>query len=200
MQAVSGRRLQKDLARALRKNCGQRELHQLSQQVGSTMQRLNRHAQADAWKRAHFRPHMTNTNASLTTRLAKENKPVSFAAWLSQKIPKGFERFYPKGNKPAGSAKPNGGSGGNKKPPSGGPKEDPKSSSGGSGSSSSGGADPKDQLMYTVPIAIALLLFLELTSGDNALKEITWQEFRNDLLAMGKVDHIVVVNKTYARV
>ncbi|RHZ09739.1 hypothetical protein DYB26_005026, partial [Aphanomyces astaci] len=67
-----------------------------------------------------------------------------------------------------------------------GPKEEPKPSSGGGGSSASGGSDPKEQLMYTIPIAIALLLFLELTSGDNALKEITWQEFRNDLLSQGK--------------
>ncbi|RHY35453.1 hypothetical protein DYB32_000106 [Aphanomyces invadans] len=109
----------------------------------------------------------------------------------------GFERFYPKGTK--GEGKPSGSA---KKPAGNGPKEEPKPS--GSGSSGSGGTpgaqDPKDQLMYTIPIAIALLLFLELTSGDNALKEITWQEFRNDLLSQGKVDHIVVVNKTYARV
>ncbi|KAG9413129.1 hypothetical protein AC1031_016153 [Aphanomyces cochlioides] len=195
MFAISGRRLQKDLARALRKNCGHRELHQLAQQVGSTMHRINRHAQVDAWKRANMRLHMTNS------RLLKENKPVSFAAWLSQRIPKGFERFYPKGTKTGGGAKPESkptsGSGGNKNGStggSGGPKENPK----GSGSSSS--PDPRDQLMYTIPMAIALLLFLELTAGDNALKEITWQDFRNDFLALGKVDHIVVVNKSYARV
>ncbi|ETW10114.1 hypothetical protein H310_00489 [Aphanomyces invadans] len=198
MFAVSARRLEKDLLRALRSNCADREMHQLSTQVNNTVKRINRHAHADAWKRANVRAHTTNTTAKFARQVKDvNNPPMSFSAWLSQRIPKGFERFYPKGTK--GEGKPSGSA---KKPAGNGPKEEPKPS--GSGSSGSGGTpgaqDPKDQLMYTIPIAIALLLFLELTSGDNALKEITWQEFRNDLLSQGKVDHIVVVNKTYARV
>ncbi|RHY93427.1 hypothetical protein DYB35_000114 [Aphanomyces astaci] len=158
------------------------------------MKRINRHAHAETWKRANVRAHTTNTSAKFA-RQGTNPPPMSLSAWLSQRIPKGFERFYPKGAK--GEGKPNAG---NKKATGNGPKEEPKPSSGGGGSSASGGSDPKEQLMYTIPIAIALLLFLELTSGDNALKEITWQEFRNDLLSQGKVEHIVVVNKTYARV
>ncbi|OQR94097.1 cell division protease ftsH [Achlya hypogyna] len=191
MLAVSTRRLHKDLQRALRKNCGQRELHQLHQQIGSTLARVQRQ---NVWKHANVRAHMTNTTAA--ARQAKEAQPMSFGAWLAQRIPKGFERFYPKGTKgPSTGAKPS----------SGAPKEAPKGPSGGGGSGGAGGSkkppsgDSTDSLKYTIPIALALLLFLEVTSGDH-LKEVNWQEFRNHFLAQGKVDHLVIVNKSYAKV
>jgi hypothetical protein len=98
----------------------------------------------------------------------------------------GFERFYPKGTK-AGS---NGGNAAK-------PKENPTVSGGGGTGSGSGGAkqsgkgDPKDSLWYSIPLAIGLLLFLEMTSGEH-LKEVTWQDFRNNLLAHGKVSRRLV--------
>ncbi|OQR89771.1 cell division protease ftsH [Thraustotheca clavata] len=168
---MSTRRLQRDLLRAVRKDAGHRELHILHKQVGSTLRKLE--------KFGGKRLHMTNT---------KEQKPMSFGAWLSQRIPKGFERFYPKGAKGT-SSKPSAN------------KEIPKGSSGGPSGKKPPppGGDASDSLKYTIPIALALLLFLEVSSSEH-LKEVNWQEFRNHFLAQGKVDHIVVVNKSYAKV
>ncbi|KDO31293.1 hypothetical protein SPRG_03909 [Saprolegnia parasitica CBS 223.65] len=194
MLAVSTRRLQKDLQKALRKNCGERELHTLQQQIGSTLQRVQRNQ--NVWKHATLRAHTTNSTAAARHQL-KDAQPMSFGAWLAQRIPKGFERFYPKGAKgPSAGAKPS----------SGGPKEAPKGPSGSGGSGGAGGKKPPtgdnnatDSLKYTILIALALLLFLEVSSGEH-LKEMNWQEFRNHFLAQGKVDHLVIVNKSYAKV
>ena len=47
--------------------------------------------------------------------------------------------------------------------------------------------------------SIGLMYFLNRNSGDSE-RAISWQEFKTDLLAMGLVDRIQVVNKTTARV
>jgi len=139
-----------------------------------------------------------------------------------QKIPKGFKNFYPGkgGGKKAGAdgaasssaakkktSGPKGSSSKGATDKSTGSKDSkPKlgGDSGGDGGGGMPGGDPNN-LMGNVQVTAAMLALwaaYELYSAnkeDNAT-EISWQEFKNSYLAAGRVERIVVVNKTIARV
>ncbi|KAF5768791.1 putative AAA+ ATPase domain, ATPase, AAA-type, core, peptidase M41, FtsH extracellular [Helianthus annuus] len=65
-----------------------------------------------------------------------------------------------------------------------------------------GGFFPK-QFQFQIPIpmlVIGLLLFSSLSFGPREQKQISFQEFKNKLLEPGLVDHIVISNKSVAKV
>ncbi|CAB1102840.1 unnamed protein product [Ectocarpus sp. CCAP 1310/34] len=156
-------------------------------------------------------------DAALSMRESLEAKQLIWA----QKIPKGFDNFFPKGG--GGGASPSKEGQGNAFPDTSGAKEDADSSAGKEGSEAStkasgqkkgkgGGAGggsggdkrtPGGQEML-VAAAIMALLFSLLTdsSGSSGKRpvEITWQDFTTLLLESGKVERIVVANHTTARV
>ncbi|ORX95647.1 ATP-dependent metallopeptidase Hfl [Basidiobolus meristosporus CBS 931.73] len=100
-------------------------------------------------------------------------------------IPRGFEGFFGKSGKPIAEAKHS------KEGPSGGPKGAPKPPEG-----------PQNFLNASniVPLAVSAYLVYSLTSPKSNVKEITWQEFRNNYLDRGLVDKLTVVNKNHVRV
>lgn len=124
----------------------------------------------------------------------------------------GFGRFYPKSG---GAA--NGGKAG---PPKSGPSatEKPagevkklssksadsgakKAAGGGGGASGGGGGNSgREGMAYLIPLAIAALFLSDLASVEKPMQEITYQEFRNSFLELGKVEKVVVVNKKYVKV
>jgi len=113
------------------------------------------------------------------------------------KVPKGFENFFPKDGKKGGG--PSASSAGAKE------KEGGKGSGGGGG----GGGDGKEggeqpgmpenmpQILATLALAAVLTALL---SGRSDGREINFQEFINSLLADGRVDRLQVVNQKVVRV
>lgn len=213
---ISMRRLQRDLVRTCKRSqIHQRDLHYLQQSIGSTWRRLqtperqrltNRFQsllhQADTRafeKTAHqsgklfFRPHSSGSNVQRNL-----TNPNEFFRWLNEKIPKGFGRFYPKNS---GQARTN-----HAKKPSGQQQSASSSSKtgqkkqNGGGNGGGGSNGPDASIGYLAPIAFALFLLMELTGEDAGLHEITWHDFRHQLLETGQVDKVVVVNKKYAKV
>jgi AFG3 family protein len=138
-----------------------------------------------------------------------------FIKWLNDKIPKGFERFFPKGG---AAKKPNGQSSSSSSSSSSSAKTGEKANgsstklsskdiggknkkSNGSGSGDGGNSsDSKEALVYMIPLAFLATMLLDLSGMDKPMTEITYQEFRNNLLEQGKVEKVVVVNKKYAKV
>ncbi|KAJ0406806.1 hypothetical protein ATCC90586_000859 [Pythium insidiosum] len=212
MLATSTRRLRRDAMQAMRKQCAPRQMHILQQQFGSTLQRLGvnsaLHAQHHPMLARQF---LQTTRLHSFVRNAEKKETVKdMWTWLSENIPKGFGRFYPKnaGGKapksaPKGEAPPAGESKTlSSKSASNGSKG---SNNGGSGSpfgSGGGGAGNggKEGMAYMIPLAIAALLLSDLASVDKPMTEITYQEFRNRLLETGRVEKLVVVNNKYVKV
>ncbi|RLN52933.1 hypothetical protein BBJ28_00018704, partial [Nothophytophthora sp. Chile5] len=182
------------------------------QQLGSTMQRsgVNGFLRGAQQHPALLRQALQSTRSHTFLRKTNAEKPLSWATWLSENIPKGFGRFYPKnGNGAATGAKagapkaaPKVGEKGNVKKLSSKGAESKAGGSGGSGGSSggSGGPSGKDGMAYLVPVAVAALFLSDLASVDKPMQEITYQEFRNSFLESGRVDKLVVINKKYVKV
>lgn len=165
-----------------------------------------------------------NINKSLSTLNKIHFPPATveslFQQWriLCEKVPKGFEKFYPDKTKNAAgtSSKDDGNTAEASKPP---PLSKPPqmSSSGRSGTTNpwnmgifggggkqtgSGGkgfgGDKEKFFMYGLVAtvgAIAAYIMYEMN-----YKEITWKEFNNNILAKGIVDKLEVVNKKWVRV
>ncbi|KAJ0400590.1 hypothetical protein P43SY_009508 [Pythium insidiosum] len=211
MLATSTRRLRRDAMQAMRKQCAPRQMHILQQQFGSTLQRLGvntaLHAQHHPMLARQF---LQTTRLHSFVRNAEKKETVKdMWTWLSENIPKGFGRFYPKnaGGKapksaPKGEAPPAGESKTlSSKSASNGSKG---SNNGGSGSpfgsgGGGGGNGGKEGMAYMIPLAIAALLLSDLASVDKPMTEITYQEFRNRLLETGRVEKLVVVNNNFER-
>lgn len=152
-------------------------------------------------------------DSARTTEESK--KATSLITWLSENIPKGFGRFYPKNGAASNGSKAAGGppktgapKSTSEKTASEGKKLSSKSAnskkSSGSGSGPSGGGPSsgqgKEGLAYLIPLAIAALLLSDLAVIDKPMQEITYQEFRNTLLGEGRVEKLVVVNNKYVKV
>nr|XP_043635284.1 ATP-dependent zinc metalloprotease FTSH 3, mitochondrial-like isoform X2 [Erigeron canadensis] len=110
----------------------------------------------------------------------------SFRRFFSSESPKkkNYENFYPKEKKETPKA------------------DDQKAESKESNSEDDGGFFPK-QFQFQIPIpliVIGLLLFSSLSFGPREQKQISFQEFKNKLLEPGLVDHIVISNKSVAKV
>ncbi|KAF5797180.1 putative peptidase M41, AAA+ ATPase domain, ATPase, AAA-type, core, peptidase, FtsH [Helianthus annuus] len=110
-----------------------------------------------------------------------------FRRFFSSEAPKkkNYENFYPKEKKETPK-------GNNQKSES---KEE-------SNAEDDGGFFPK-QFQFQIPIpmlVIGLLLFSSLSFGPREQKQISFQEFKNKLLEPGLVDHIVISNKSVAKV
>ncbi|KAG7384891.1 hypothetical protein PHYPSEUDO_002112 [Phytophthora pseudosyringae] len=209
LAATSTQRLRREAASVLRDTRQARRLHLLQQQLGSSLQRngmrgVLRGVQQNPAKARHV---LQSTRPHTFLRKTNAEKPLSWATWLQENIPKGFGRFYPK----------NGGAGGKAGgPPKSAPKTGEKGAAdvkklssktaegktGGSGgpSGGSGGPSGKDGMAYLVPLAVAALFLSDLASVDKPMQEITYQEFRNTFLESGRVEKLVVVNKKYAKV
>jgi AFG3 family protein len=129
--------------------------------------------------------------------------------FLAAQLPKGFGRNVSGSNKKEDSS-----GGGSERPKSDG--KDAKSgekksfwgasskSEGGKGVGLGGSGGKKDDFDYTW-LASALgvggiALYLLLNAGRINGKEISWQEFRNQVLAAGLVDHLEIVNKDHVRI
>jgi len=105
-------------------------------------------------------------------------------------VPKGFENFYPK-EKKAESSKHK-----SKKKSSSSKK---KKSSGGGGWGPNGNSS--DEIGGLVLLALVLFGARSIFNDERKNgREITWSEFRNELLESGDVERIVVVNKKLARI
>ena len=128
------------------------------------------------------------------------------------KIPKGFENFFPKGDKgPAGDAaspggtSSDGGRAGSETKSS--ESNDDGGNKGGRGGQKGDGdkkgglpempGGPTPQLLAMVAVAGALLLLM---GARNDGREINFQEFLNSLLVDGRVDHLQVINQRTVRV
>ncbi len=111
----------------------------------------------------------------------------------------GFGNFYPKGKDSNSEQEDRKGDSGDTKD-----KEkkagDKKSAGGGSGGGPQFGAAPDmpESLMLLVLSILAFALLSK--SSMSSSKEISWQEFKRDLLFKGKVERLEVVNKTTCRV
>ncbi|KUF87075.1 hypothetical protein AM588_10001377 [Phytophthora nicotianae] len=137
---------------------------------------------------------LQSTRPHTFLRRTNADKPLSWATWLQENIPKGFGRFYPK-NGASGAGKAGGppktapktgekGAGDVKKLSS---KTAEKKTGGSGGSGSGGGPNGKDGMAYLVPLAVAALFLSDLASIDKPMQEITYQEFRNTFLESGRV-------------
>ncbi|EGZ21490.1 hypothetical protein PHYSODRAFT_494111 [Phytophthora sojae] len=216
LATTSTQRLRREAASALRDPRQARRLHLLQQQLGSSLQRngvrgVLRGAQQNP---AVMRQAMQSTRPHSFLRKPAAEKPLSWATWLQENIPKGFGRFYPKNGGASGAGGKAGG------PPKAAPKTGEKGAgdvkklssrtaesktggsggSGGSSGGSGGGPSGKDGMAYLVPLAVAALFLSDLASIDKPMQEITYQEFRNTFLESGRVEKLVVVNKKYVKV
>ncbi|GMH53231.1 hypothetical protein TrST_g1710 [Triparma strigata] len=140
-------------------------------------------------------------------------RTVSSYVWRA-KVPKGFEKFYPKnGGAPKGkssskTSKDSTSSSGDKSNPnedlfkskfnSANRNQSKKSFGGGGG----GNKPDENNLMSLAGLvgASALLSYLYGPKDSAGGREINWSEFRNTLIPSGEVDRIVVTNKNVARV
>lgn len=215
MLSTSTRRLRRDVLQAVRKQCAPRQMHVLHQQLGSTLHRMGLASGVQVPRNtALLRQYLQTNRPHSFVRQGPKNETTSdFCKWLSENIPKGFGRFYPKNG--AGGNTANGGkAAAPKAAPKGAPKGDTKtlsSKSGGSGnkgssnsggSSSSGGSgnSGREGMAYMIPLALAALLLSDLANVDKPMQEITYQEFRNRLLEAGRVEKLAVVNNKYVKV
>ncbi|CAM9846407.1 unnamed protein product [Scytosiphon promiscuus] len=153
-------------------------------------------------------------DATLSVRDVLEAQQLLWA----QKIPKGFENFFPKGGSGGGGDSSAKEGLGKAFPDLGGKKGDDakegsestskssgkQESTGGGGGS--GGGDRKMPGGQEMLVAAAIAAFLFSLASDNTgvsgkrPVEITWQDFTTLLLESGKVERIVVANHTTARV
>lgn len=189
-----------------------RRLHLLQQQLGSSLQRNGVRGALRGVQRnpSMSRQVLQSTRPHTFLRKTKADKPLSWATWLQENIPKGFGRFYPKNGGASGAGKAGG-------PPKTAPKtgekgatdvkklssktaENKTGGSGGGSSGGNGGPSGKDSMAYVVPLAVAALFLSDLASIDKPMQEITYQEFRNSFLESGRVEKLVVVNKKYVKV
>ncbi|KAF4030747.1 Peptidase family M41 [Phytophthora infestans] len=209
LSATSTQRLRREAASVRRDPRNARHLHLLQQQLGSSLQRngmrgVLRGAQQNPAVMRHV---LQSTRPHTFLRRSNANKPLSWATWLQENIPKGFGRFYPK-NGASGAGKASGppktapktgekGAGDVKKLSS---KTAEKKAGGSGGSGGSGGPSGKDGMAYLVPLAVAALFLSDMASIDKPMQEITYQEFRNTFLESGRVEKLVVVNKKYVKV
>eukprot|EP00938_MAST-03A_sp_MAST-3A-sp1_P001072 g1072.t1 len=134
----------------------------------------------------------------------------------NKKVPTGFGNFYPKGGKPSSSSSQQASkstkapksekttsSKKTKSEKSKGEKKDENPFFGGGGGGGNGGPT-RNEMGQSAALAAAMAAWMgyELFSGgeeENGM-EISWQEFKNEYLAAGLVERIVVINKTIARV
>ncbi|KAE9011994.1 ATP-dependent zinc metalloprotease FTSH 8 [Phytophthora rubi] len=206
LATTSTQRLRREAASALRDPRQARRLHLMQQQLGSSLQRNGMRGVLRGMQQnpAAMRQVLQSSRPHSFLRKPVAEKPLSWATWLQENIPKGFGRFYPKNGGKAGG------------PPKTAPKTGEKGAAdvkklssktvegggGGSGGSSGGGGGPsgKDGMAYLVPLAVAALFLSDLASIDKPMQEITYQEFRNTFLESGRVEKLVVVNKKYVKV
>eukprot|EP00903_Cladosiphon_okamuranus_P017837 g16415.t1 len=153
--------------------------------------------------------------AAMTTRETLEAQRLLWA----QKIPKGFDNFFPKGG--SGGTGDSTAKGGDKAfPDIGGKKADAKedgeaaskatgqkeSTGGGTGGGGGPSGDRKMPGGQEMLVTLAIIAFLFSLANDSTGAsgkrpvEITWQDFTTLLLESGKVERIVVANHTTARV
>ncbi|CEG44060.1 cell division protease ftsh [Plasmopara halstedii] len=208
LSTTSTQHLHRKATSALYKPLHLRHSHLLQQRVGQSFQRkgMSELLQLRQHNLAMKRQMLQSSRLHTFLRRSNSNKSLSWAVWLHENIPKGFGRFYPKN----GSGGTFGG------PPKTAPTLGEKGASdvkklsskiaekkqGGRGSSSRGGRGPngKDGMAYLVPLAVAALFLSDMASIDKPMQEITYQEFRNNFLELGRVEKLVVVNKKYVKV
>ncbi|KAG3118552.1 ATP-dependent zinc metalloprotease FTSH 10 [Phytophthora idaei] len=209
LSATSTQRLRREAASVLRDPRNARHLHLLHQQLGSSLQRngMREVLRGVQQNLVMTRQVLQSTRPHTFLRRTNADKPLSWATWLQENIPKGFGRFYPK-NGASGAGKAGGppktapktgekGAGDVKKLSS---KTAEKKTGGSGGSGGGGGPSGKDGMAYLVPLAVAALFLSDLASIDKPMQEITYQEFRNTFLESGRVEKLVVVNKKYVKV
>ncbi|KAK1938172.1 ATP-dependent zinc metalloprotease FTSH 10 [Phytophthora citrophthora] len=210
---MSTQYLRREAASVLRDPVQARRLHLLQQQLGSSLQRNGVRGALRGVQRnpAMARQVLQSTRPHTFLRKTNAEKPLSWATWLQENIPKGFGRFYPKNGSASGAG------GKARGPPKAAPKtgekgatdvkklssktaENKTGGSGGGSSGGNGGPSGKDSMAYVVPLAVAALFLSDLASIDKPMQEITYQEFRNSFLEAGRVEKLVVVNKKYVKV
>eukprot|EP01036_Dinobryon_divergens_P028615 gene28615-37591_t len=140
------------------------------------------------------------------------NSISTLAQLFSEKIPKGFDRYFRKpGDKENSSTSTEAAKESNKESPkestsekdsSFKAEEKPKTDSGkGKKQGGFGGSKPPDFPMGFILTSGALLLLLASEIGDlTGIPQISWKDFRVLLLETGQVDTIVISNKTIAKV
>ena len=159
-----------------------------------------------------------HTGPSLRGAGALPANVAALESWVLSKLPRGFGRFYPKGAGARGSpqkgdAKPASSSASSDKGSSGGGSKagDGKGSSGsggdgGGGGGAGGGGGPGDgptnPLMQAGVVVGGMFLFQSLFGGssDDDANEISWQTFKTEYLEPGRVEKVVVANKSVAKV
>jgi len=128
---------------------------------------------------------------SRTTRVvstSQQNTIRALRKLYSSEPPKGFEKFFPKstGKKPSGS---------------GGPNKNTSGSSGGGGKKGKEWWQDEENKRLLIMTGSGLLAMYFLSMGSGAsLREINWQDFRINYLERGEVDHVVISNKSLAKV
>jgi AFG3 family protein len=144
-------------------------------------------------------------STALRQQLTKEISHLE--TWFASKIPRGFEKFYPKKNKTsaaAGKASGGGVNGGTKRSKSSsssnkrGSSSSKKGGVGGPGKPNAPSTPPSVQEVLILGLGASLLLIMTNPKVDDI--EIDWQTFKTNLLASGEVERIVVVNKQKAKV
>ncbi|OWZ18335.1 Cell division protease ftsH [Phytophthora megakarya] len=212
LAATSTQRLRREAASVLRDPLQARRLHLLQQQLGGSLQRNGMRGvlRGVQQNQAMARQVLQSTRPHTFLRKTNADKPLSWATWLQENIPKGFGRFYPKNGGASGAGGKAGG------PPKTAPKTGEKGAAdvkklssktaekkpggGSGGNGGDGGPSGKDSMAYIVPLAVAALFLSDMASIDKPMQEITYQEFRNTFLESGRVEKLVVVNKKYVKV
>ncbi|KAL4141101.1 hypothetical protein PRNP1_014223 [Phytophthora ramorum] len=204
LATTSTQRLRREAASVLRDPRQARRLHLLQQQLGNTLQRsgMQGFLRGSQQNPALMRQMLQSTRPHSFLRKTNAEKPLSWATWLSENIPKGFGRFYPKNGGKVGPPKtaPKTGEKGAADVKKLSSKTAEKKAGGSGGSSGGGGPSGKDSMAYLVPLAVAALFLSDLASIDKPMQEVTYQEFRNTFLESGRVEKLVVVNKKYVKV
>jgi len=170
--------------------------------------------------------HQKSKAGEVAVRLQRQEEAVGSVSlnefsnwiWRQVKVPKGFENFFPKGKGPkpkpkstTGTSTKKDAAGGNSSSSKSSKNENPFENFGKSGGSGSGGKKKPnkndDQSQALSAVALLLLVLAgrsmfddENGSGGSNGREITFNDFYNNILEPGDVDRIVVVNNKTARV
>ena len=109
--------------------------------------------------------------------------------------PKGFGKFYPPGSSSAGS----GGSTASKTATGTAKKAQPTGGGGGGGKNPE---PPTPEVLFQMSVVAGAILFggAYMALSNRQGEEISMQEFQSQLLEAGKVDRIIIANKTIARI
>ena len=112
--------------------------------------------------------------------------------------PKGFGKFYPPGSSSAGS----GASTASKTATGTAKKAQPTGGGGGGGGGGKNPEPPTPEALFQISVVTGAIIFggayMALSSRQG--EEISMQEFQSQLLEAGKVDRIIIANKTIARI